>query len=89
MFPARQINPAYPGAGLLADKLDYSLADALFKRKLVSDPQNYRAINLTTQVSKVVERVLCPWIAQRLERFAFGDAQFAYGKKCGARDAAL
>ena len=61
----------------------------LFKRKLVSDPQNYRAINLTTQVSKVVERFLNPWVTPRLERFAFGDAQFAYRKHHGARDAVL
>ena len=37
----------------------------------------------------MVERVLYPWIALRLERFAFGDAQFAYRKKHGARDAVL
>ena len=61
----------------------------LFKRKLVSDPQNYRAINLTMQVSKVVERHLKSWVTVRLEGFAFGDAQFAYRKHHGARDAVL
>ncbi len=61
----------------------------LHKRKSTSDPVNYRAINLTTQVSKVVERFLCPSFAPTLEDRAFGVAQFAYRKKHGARDAVL
>ena len=61
----------------------------LFNRMLVSDPRNYRAINLTTQVFKTVERCLYPWIAPCLERIVFGDAQFAYRKQNGARDAVL
>ncbi len=61
----------------------------LHKRKSVSDPLNYRAINLTAQVSKVVERFLCPMFSPALEDRAFGVAQFAYRKKHGARDAVL
>ena len=61
----------------------------LFKRKSVSDPKNYRAINLTAQISKAVERYLCPFFAPLLEARAFGHAQFAYRKGHGARDAVL
>ena len=61
----------------------------LHKRKSVADPPNYRAINLTAQSSKVVERFLCPTFAPTLEDRAFGAAQFAYRKQHGARDAIL
>lgn len=61
----------------------------LHKRKAVSDPVNYRAINLTAQVSKAVERFLCPSLSPTLESAAFGTAQFAYRKKHCARDAVL
>ena len=61
----------------------------LHKRNSVSDPHNYSAINLTAQVSKVVERFLCPFFTPVLENVAFGAAQFAYRKKHGARDALL
>ena len=53
----------------------------LHKRKSVSDPGNYRAINLTAQVSKVVERLLSQFFVPTLERRAFGVAQFAYRQK--------
>ena len=59
------------------------------ERKAVSNPENYRAINLTAQISKAVERYLCRWIGQLLEDRAFGHAQFAYRKRHGARDAVL
>ena len=61
----------------------------LYKRKAVSNPENYRAINLTAQISKAVERFLCPWFGPLLEDRAFGQAQFAYRKRHGARDAVL
>ena len=61
----------------------------LHKRLSLSDPTNYRAINLTAQISKVVERFLCPSFTPILELRAFGVAQFAYRKKHGARDAVL
>ena len=34
---------------------------ALYKRKAVSNSENDRAINLTAEISKAVERYLCPW----------------------------
>ena len=61
----------------------------LHKRKAVSDPLNYRAINLTAQVSKVVERLLSSHFTPLLEARAFGATQFAYRKLHGARDAVL
>ena len=61
----------------------------LYKKQSPSNPVNYRAINLTTQVSKVVERFLGQHFAPQLETRAFGSAQFAYRKKHGARDALL
>jgi hypothetical protein len=48
---------------------------------------NYRAINLTAQISKVAERALAPQFVPALERLAFGASQFAYRKKHGCRDA--
>ena len=62
---------------------------ALHKRKAVSHPDNYPAINLTAQISKAVERYLCPWFGQLLENRAFGQAPFAYRKRHGARDVVL
>ena len=50
----------------------------LFKREIVSDPQNYRVINLTTQGSEVVGRVF-------ESRGTF--FQFAYRKQDGVPDA--
>ena len=61
----------------------------LHKRKAVSNPDNYRAINLTAQISKAVERFLRPFFGPQLEDKAFGQAQFAYRKRHGARDAVL
>ncbi len=60
---------------------------ALRKRNSVYDPDNYRGVHLTSQVSKVVERVLSEFFCPTLERLAFGANQFAYRKKHGARDA--
>ena len=61
----------------------------LHKRNAVSNPDNYRAINLTAQISKAVERYLRPLFGPQLEDKAFGQAQFAYRKRHGARDAVL
>ena len=60
----------------------------LHKRKAKSCPANYRAINLTAQISKAVERLMTPMLTPSLEP-AFGTAQFAYRKDHGARDAVL
>ena len=61
----------------------------LYKRKAVSNPENYRAINLTAQISKAVERYLCPWFGPLPEDRAFGQAQFAYRKRHEAHYAVL
>lgn len=60
----------------------------LFKKKTKSDPANYRGIHLTSQVSKVVERVLGVFFQPFLEATsAYGPNQFAYMKRRGAKDA--
>ena len=61
----------------------------LYKRKAVSDSENYRAINLTVQISKAVEWYLCSWFTPIWEERAFGHAQFAYRQRDVARDAVL
>ncbi len=58
----------------------------LYKRKSVYDADNYRGVHLTSQLSKVVERVLAIFFIPRLDYFS-GDCQFAYRKGRGARDA--
>ena len=62
-------------------------AVGLHKRKAVSDPDNYRGIHMTSQISKVAERVLAVFFGPLLERRVFGANQFAYRKRHGARDA--
>ena len=61
----------------------------LHKRNATSNPANYRAIILTPQLSKAVERLLSPLFVPTLDLRAFGEAQFAYRKQHGARDAVL
>ena len=51
---------------------------ALYKRKSVFPPENYRGIHLTAQMSKAAERVLADFFVPRLEKLAFGRRQFAY-----------
>ena len=53
----------------------------------MSDPLNYRGIHFTSQISKVVERVLAVYFWQGFETRAFGANKFAYRKQHGARDA--
>jgi hypothetical protein len=60
---------------------------ALHKRLSIFSPKNYRGVHLTSQLSKVAERVLIKWFGPQLERHAFGQNQFAYRKRHGARDA--
>ena len=60
----------------------------LFKRKSVFDPGNYRGIDLTSQISKVAERVIaCLFVPQLISTGACGRNQFAYMPERGARDA--
>ena len=60
----------------------------LYKRKARSNPDNYRGVHLTAQLSKVVERVVGKLFLGKLQRDgAFGDRQFAYSVGRGHRDA--
>ena len=60
----------------------------LFKRKSVYDPRNYLGIHLTSQISKVTERVIVSlFVPQLILSEAYGRNQFAYMPERGARDA--
>ena len=60
----------------------------LFKRKSIYDPANYRGIHLTSQISKVAERVIaCLAVPQLIWTEAYGRNQFAYMPERGARHA--
>ena len=62
----------------------------LFKKKSRADPQNYRGVHLTPQLSKVTERVVGNLFQRFLERSgAYGERQFAYGKGTSVHDALL
>ena len=60
----------------------------LHKKKSVYWPDNYRGIHLTSQLPKVIERLLrhlfMPFVVKTV---SFGPNQFAYTKERGARDA--
>ena len=64
---------------------------SLFKRGAQSDPSNFRGVHLTSQLSKVVERVaaaqlIIPWF-EKMHRFSHN--QFAYRRNMGHRDVLL
>ena len=60
----------------------------LFKRKARSDPDNYRGVHLTSQVSKTVERVMAELLMPTFKsNCIFGSRQFAYTKGRGYKDA--
>ena len=60
----------------------------LYKRKAKSSVNNYRGIHLTTQLSKVAERILCIPLLPYLDAVgAYGKRQFAYRNHHGYRDA--
>ena len=62
----------------------------LYKKKAVWDPNNYRGVHLTPQLSKVVERALGSFFMPYLEETgAYGANQFAYTKKRGCKDLLL
>ena len=63
---------------------------ALYKKKSVYDPANYRGVQLTAQISKAMERFLASlFVPQLVELGAFGENQFAYRLEHGARDLLL
>ena len=59
----------------------------LYKKKEVWNPSNYRGVHLTSQLSKVMERMLgsffMPFLA---ETGAFGPNQFAYTAKRSCKE---
>ena len=58
----------------------------IFKRKSRAAPENYRGVHLTSQLSKVCERVIISILRPWLD---FGSNQFAYTPERGHRDALL
>ena len=62
---------------------------ALHKKKSVFDAANYLGVHITSQVDKVIERVLGIQLFPVMIERAFGESQYAYRPKRGARDAML
>ena len=58
----------------------------IFKKASVYDHANYRRVHLTSIVSKVFERVVGQPLLHFLEQHGFGTNQWAFRKKCSARD---
>ena len=60
----------------------------LYKKKSVFDANNYRGVHLTSQLSKVMERLLQQvYVPFLYGTIAYGPNQFAYLEGRGARDA--
>ena len=60
----------------------------LYKKKAKSDPKNYRGVHLTSQMSKVVERVVGRLFLPKLQASGvYGSNQFAYSTGRGHLDA--
>lgn len=61
----------------------------IHKRKARSDPSNYRGVHLSSQLSKVVERLILRTLRPMLpaDEVLFGPRQFAYRAQHGSRDA--
>ena len=62
------------------------LIHAIFKKKSRADPSNYRGVHITSQVSKVVERVILQLLRPFLRK---DDHQFSYSPGRGHRDVLL
>eukprot|EP00959_Pyramimonas_sp_CCMP1952_P156753 3278248-Pyramimonas_sp.AAC.1 len=62
----------------------------LFKKGSAANPDHYRGLQVTSQVSKVVGRLLGALALPRLDRVgARGPSQCAYRRERGARGAIL
>ena len=62
----------------------------LFKRGSQADPKNYRGVHLTSQLSKVVERLLANMVLPFLELTSqLSTKQFAYRRGWGYKDVLL
>jgi len=63
---------------------------ALHKKKSQADPNNYRGLQLTAQISKAMERYLASlFLPSLISLGGFGANQFAYKPGHGSRDAVL
>ena len=85
ILPARRILESHQWPQLWTD---HWIA-ALHEKKSVFDASNYRGVHLTSQASKVIERVLGIHLFPQLIERAFGESQYAYRPKRGARDAVM
>ena len=61
----------------------------IFKKLSVYLAANYRGVHLTSNVSKVVERVIANPLVMYLQQHGFGRNQWGFKKRCSARDLAL
>ena len=61
---------------------------AIYKKKSVFDPKNYRGVHMTAQLTKAMERFFGTLFIERLSApVVIGPSQFAYIKNRGSRDA--
>ena len=68
--------------------MDAALVGTFFQTEIVYDRKNYRGIHVTSQISKVAERVIASlFVAQLICIGAYGRNQFAYVLERRARDA--
>ena len=58
----------------------------IFKRGSHFDPNQYRGIHLTAVLSKTIERMIGETLVPFLEQRSFGHCQWAFRKRCSARD---
>ena len=72
----------------MAHAMDGSLSSTASQAKIEYDTGNYRGIHLTSQISKVAERIIASlFVPQLIFTGAYGRNQFAYRPERGARDA--
>ena len=84
-----QTDPSHFDVRRMANDMESTLGcAALQTEKSVYDQRNYRGIHLTSQISKVAERVIAAlFVPQLICSGAVGRNQFAYMPERGARDA--
>ena len=102
LVASRLLKKCAPELGVAVAKLGRLLLDSghwpetwrthwvfpLYKKRSVYDPENYRGIHLSAQLSKVVERLLGRFFLPFLEATgAYGANQWAYRKLRGCKDA--
>ena len=84
-FLARDDHPSHR---YLAAFLGVYWVVAIYKKRSVYGPKNYRGVHLTAQLAKVIERLLQPvFVPILMSEGSIGKNQFAYCRGRGARDA--